>query len=202
MAEPIKISPLKTQTVELTIEGISPLIQHRWSAKAKLQMELKKQGKASEARELSRQPSDKEQEFEEATYRLPDGRFAMPVTAIKCAMIEATHKDLGVPKTTLRKAVFLEHEAITPDGPMVELHAEERLMRTDPVRVQTSTDLRYRPEFHGWHINLRMSVDTALLTVQSAVNLLERAGYGVGIGEWRPEKDGGGEFGRFVVKRG
>ena len=63
-----------------------------------------------------------------------------------------------------------------------------------------STDLRYRPEFSEWSILLRIEYDTEWISADTIVNLLERAGFGIGIGEMRPQK--GGEFGRFQVDRG
>ena len=40
--------------------------------------------------------------------------------------------------------------------------------------------------------------DEEMMQIDTIINLLNRAGFGVGIGEWRPEKDG--QFGRFRVK--
>jgi hypothetical protein len=59
-------------------------------------------------------------------------------------------------------------------------------------------DLRYRHQFNQWEVDIEVDYDTDLLQVQDIINLAERAGFGGGIGEWRPEK--GGEFGRYRVK--
>ena len=40
-------------------------------------------------------------------------------------------------------------------------------------------------------------VDFDNLNEGNIINLINRAGFGVGVGEWRPEK--GGEYGRFMV---
>ena len=70
----------------------------------------------------------------------------------------------------------------------------------DTVRVgQGSADLRYRPYFHEWAVNMEFEIDAELLRLEDLCNLIDRAGFGVGIGEWRPEK--GGEYGRFEVDR-
>ena len=44
---------------------------------------------------------------------------------------------------------------------------------------------------------IEMQYDAELLKPEDIVNLVNRAGFGCGIGEWRPEK--GGEFGRFEI---
>lgn len=73
-------------------------------------------------------------------------------------------------------------------------------MREDIVRIgQGSTDLRYRPEFRNWSMIIRMEFDSMSLTQNTILNLVQRAGFGVGLGERRPEK--GGEYGRFQVDR-
>jgi hypothetical protein len=59
------------------------------------------------------------------------------------------------------------------------------------------TDLRYRPEFRAWKFVVTCDVDSDALTEADVINLVNRAGFGVGIGEWRPEK--GGEYGRFAI---
>jgi hypothetical protein len=63
-----------------------------------------------------------------------------------------------------------------------------------------AADLRYRPQFDQWSVDINIEYDADLLQQGDIVNLIDRAGFGVGVGEWRPEK--GGEFGRFAVKRG
>ena len=44
--EIVTIKPIEMKTVEITIEGDSPLIMHAWSEKAKLMMLEAQQGKA------------------------------------------------------------------------------------------------------------------------------------------------------------
>jgi hypothetical protein len=117
--------------------------------------------------------------------------------AIKGAIINAAHKDIGIEKTLVRKSLFL----VCADSRMVlEMDCDEPVIKEDPVRVgQGSADLRYRPYFYRWAVDLTFEIDAGLLQVEDLLNLIDRAGFGVGVGEWRPEK--GGEFGRFQVDR-
>lgn len=195
MSEVVKLDPIKVKTIQVSIRGISPLISHQFSEKARKQMRDKKLGQKVKNREVA----DPESELEAATYRLSDGSFGVPATAIKNAMTEAAHKDLGIPRTVLRRGLFIIADD-TPTGgvPLVRLRTTERIMREDVVRVgMGSSDLRWRPEFPKWELDLRIQYDTEWLQVETIVGLLQRAGFGIGIGEWRPERDG--DFGRFEI---
>ena len=127
-------------------------------------------------------------------YRTSKGEPGVPAMAIKSDIINAAHKDIGIEKTLVRKALFLRcGEDVIPFDKY-----DEPTIREDCVRVgQGSADLRYRPEFKRWAVSLEFEIDAGLLQVKDLVNLVDRAGFGVGICEWRPEK--GGEYGRFEV---
>lgn len=66
------------------------------------------------------------------------------------------------------------------------------------VRVGMGTaDIRYRPEFVDWRIPVTLKINASVISPEQVANLLNIAGFGVGIGEWRPEKNG--QYGRFHV---
>ena len=72
-------------------------------------------------------------------------------------------------------------------------------MRTDVVRLKNgSADLRYRPELMNWSAILRITYDNGLISPSQIASLFYRAGYSVGVGDWRPERDG--DFGRFTIE--
>lgn len=71
-------------------------------------------------------------------------------------------------------------------------------MREDVVRLSlASTDLRYRGEFDPWSTTLTISYVAGNISAEQLANLLVRAGIQVGVGEWRPEKDG--RYGTWTV---
>ena len=187
----ISMKPIERKTITFTIKGISPLIQHKWSEKAKREMREKHAGKKTKSREV-RNP---EKEFQEACYLTDEGEYGIPLMAFKNSLITAAHKDIGIEKTLVRKAFFIKSE----DSNLInKIECSEPVMREDMVRVGAgSADMRYRPEFRQWSTTITAEIDSQLLTVDDVVNLINRAGFGVGIGEWRPEKNG--EYGRFEV---
>lgn len=188
----VTLKPIKRATMKFRIKGTSPLIMHQWSEKAKIQMRDKQQkGKKSKERELR----DPEAEAKAATYTTADGSIGIPGMAFKSALVTAAHKDIGIEKTLVRKAIFLvcnDPEKILP------IDCDEPFVLESMVRVgMGSADLRYRPQFNAWACDITLEVDAELLQQGDVLALVSRAGFGVGICEWRPEK--GGEFGRFDI---
>ena len=76
------------------------------------------------------------------------------------------------------------------------------ICREDMVRIggmNKTADLRYRPAFKNWKIDLMVTlIDVGTFTMESIINAINLGGYMNGIGEWRMERDG--DFGRFHVE--
>lgn len=190
----VRLKPIQRARMRFQIIGTSPLIQHKWAEKAKEEMRAKQQeGKKTKTRDL-RKP---EEEAKSATYTTDEGEIGIPGMAFKTALLTAAHRDIGIERTLVRKAVFL----VTSDSQKVlPIQCDEPIVREDMVRVgMGSADLRYRPEFRKWKCMIELEVDAELLQMEDILSLVDRAGFGVGICEWRPEK--GGEFGRFEIDK-
>lgn len=187
----LQLKPIVPKLISFWIKGTSPMIQHAWSHKAIAMMRMT----AAERKKQPKVARDPEGEAMAAMYTTADGEPGFPMLAFKAALISAAHKDLGIEKTLVRKSLFLPSGAYG-DGLIAPLEAAPPEIREDMVRVGAgSTDIRYRPEFDRWRVNVIVEVDADLLNEQDVINLVNRAGFSVGVGEWRPEK--GGEYGRF-----
>jgi len=188
------LKQIERKSLSFWIKGTSPLIQHKWSDKAMKMIRDKGQKKAVTKNREARNP---ELEAEAATHYTDDGKNGIPVLAFKASLISAAHKDIGLEKTVVRKSVFFpcsDPEMVIP------MDFDSHKIREDHVRIgMGSADLRYRPEFTGWRVKIFCQFDSGIISEEDILNLVERAGFGGGIGEWRPEK--GGEFGRFEVDR-
>jgi hypothetical protein len=194
MAE-IEIDTIGTETLVVPILGTMPLIMHNWSEKSKRQMLDNMQGKKT-----PKVPRDPKADYESAFYLLKGGSYGFPVTAFKAATVSAARfygKDVSM--TQLRQTLFMKGE-LGADGiqALVPIHGSEPRMREDYVRVgQGGTDLRYRPEFSEWSTELEVVYVRSALTRNSVMSLIDAGGFGVGVGEWRPERRG--EFGTYRV---
>lgn len=181
----ITIPPLAIRNLQLTLIGDSPLIVHKWSEKAKKEM-LDKHMMKVKAPKTARDPH---QEYLDSLYVIEEGVYGFPTTGVKAAAVRAcTFSEM---KMTEARGVFhIDGEYVTIEG--------EPSMREDMIRVATgSADLRYRAEFKEWRTTFVVKFNSSVLSAEQIVNLFNTAGFGVGIGEWRPQRNG--QYGRFHV---
>jgi hypothetical protein len=182
--------PLIQKTwIQFGIRGTAPMVQNRFGNKAREAMRLKKAGKLTRTREAC----VPEEEFESAKYVTADGKPGFPAMGLKKAMITAAHRDIGIEKVLVCKAVRLR-----VDDPLdvLPMEASEPTMREDLVKVGNgAADLRYRPEYRNWTATVKFVIDEGLLNAADVIGLVNRAGFGVGLCEMRPEKKG--DFGTF-----
>lgn len=189
MSDEIKLKPINRKEIQFGIEGVSPIIHHKVTEKVKRQLREKHAGKKTKDRDAR----DPEQEAIDAMHVNEDGIPSIPSVALKASIINAAHVDLGIPKTLIKKSLYIEGEYI-PMSSYSEPHTRE-----DVVTVgRGSSDLRYRKQIDEWTASVKMQYDADILTVEDLINLINRAGFGVGLLEWRPEKSGG-DYGRFRV---
>lgn len=176
---------IRTLKLRIVNSEDSSLVMHAWSQKAMKQM-LDKQTKRASAGRAAKSP---EEDYEGSLYRDTDGDYAFPSSAFKNAAVRAgTYTELKM--TYLRGAFFVV-------GEMVKISGEPQ-MREDMVRVgQGTADIRYRAEFPKWEATLTVEYNARAISVEQVVNLFRVAGFSVGIGDWRPERDG--NHGRFEV---
>ncbi len=183
----ITIPRIDVKELLITLIGDAPVICNKWSEKAKAMMLAKQKKEAKAAREAK----DPEGEFHSSLYVDPDGDYAAPAVWFKASAVAACRYIDGMKMTEARGAFHVI-------GDLVKLHAPPPTMREDMVRIGSGTaDIRYRGQFDPWGVNLRISFNAGALSAAQIINLFNVAGFGVGVGEWRPSRDG--SYGRFHV---
>lgn len=178
-----QISPPNTQSMQVKIIGTTPLIFHKWDEKA-IRMILDKQmKKAAKGREV-RNP---EKEYENSFYYDSEGNIAFPARNIKQAIVGSARFINGVPMTILRGSLFVHGDK---EG-FIPVVYKKKSMRQDMVTVgMGSADIRFRGQVEGWSMEFVIEYDQDILSAEQVLNLLERAGFSQGLGEWRAEKNG------------
>lgn len=188
----VEIPALKIDYAEFEIVGTSPLIVHRFGEKA-IKMIADKQQKKSKERE-ARNP---EGEMKDCLYQFKDGvRTGFPAVGFKAALVRAG-KMLEYVMKDLQQIIFI----VPDEGDLVEIIGEYEL-RTDMVRVGMGVaDIRYRPEYKTWRAKLTVKYNSAQISAEQIAQLIDAAGFGCGIGEWRPEKSKTGNFGTWQLAK-
>lgn len=195
---PITIKKLDIRTIGVPIVGITELIVHRWSEKAKKQMLRKQMGKP-----VTKPAKNPEEDYEATIYRFEDESIGFPAIAFKAALVDACRYFDNLAMTDARQAIFVEGTPGKDGDSLVAIEGEPR-MREDMVRLKSGVaDIRYRAGFLKWKATLSITFNAGLISPEMLINLVEAAGFGVGVGEWRPSAPRGksGTFGRFRVIR-
>jgi hypothetical protein len=187
----VTINEFNIKSFEIKIKGISPLIVHNFDQKITLEMEAKQQGKAKTEKHKIRVPED---DFEGAKHKSPLGFEGFPAGGFKKAFIRGA-KMTGLVMKDAQMAFFVKADC--EETQLVKINGDCR-MRTDMVRVgMGSADIRYRPEYLNWNATIKVEFNEGLISVEQILQCVKAAGYGCGIGDWRPEKGGG--YGRFEL---
>lgn len=179
------------QIIRVTIVGTSPLIAHNWDPEVIAAMDHAQQRKGSKARKAA----DPEREFQTGRYLDGKGRDCILARAVKAAMVAyaTSLNNRQFSKTLLRQAFFVQ-------GDLIPMRCSTPVRRRDVCRMKKTGGacVRYRPEYETWEADLVIDFNRNAISVEELLELLEGAGYGVGIHDWRPEKNG--NSGRFGVK--
>ena len=114
----------------------------------------------------------------------------MPNTHFKAAMIKAGTDFKMVGKKTykeyIKAAVFIEPEQIILNEQEYEIHAE-------PVVIQRSRVMSWRPKFKEWSCKFIMEITDDMINPKTLIEILSAAGKYKGVGDHRPE------YGRFEI---
>ncbi len=182
----IELPRLNLQTMMVTLIGDSPLICHAWSQKAKQEMLDKQMKKAKQGRAAK----DPEQDYKDSLYVHPEGGYGFPAVAFKAAAVDACSHIANMTKVEARGAFHINGELVKIQG--------RPTPREDMVKIAMGTaDIRYRGEFKEWKCSFQLRYNANIINPEQILNLFNTAGFAIGIGEWRPQRDG--SFGMFHV---
>jgi hypothetical protein len=178
-SEKVDLSPMDVKIFDLRLHGTAGLICNKWSEKAKQQMRDKQQKRAKDAKEAK----NPEECFKGSLYPYPGGGYGFPSIAFKAAAVDACSHVDGITKVLARGAFHIQGDLVKIDGTPE--------MREDMVRVGMGVaDLRYRGEFREWSCVVKIRYNARVLSAEQIVNLFRIAGFAIGVGEHRPQRDG------------
>jgi len=185
----VAVKPPKFELAEFRIIGVAPLVIHRFSEKAKLDLKQKMEtGKAASSKK-NREAKSSDELFEQARYVSPEGWDGVHAAAVRNALISACRL-VGYKMTLAKLSIFVEpdgFDAKEPQIPLVRIYGTA-VKQEDVARVETGQPyVTVRAAYHQWSAKLRIRWDADQFTLADLTNLLARAGMQVGIGEGRPD---------------
>lgn len=203
-----EIPEIKLEQHSIFLIGSAPLIAHAFPEKARKEM-LAKQMKTAKGGRDARDPYA---EFEAARYKLPDGRDGFPAVAFKDTAVTACTSLADVTKVAARQAFRVKGMPMRANGAiarsfvrtsLVPLVAHVPTIREDVARLSgigRTPEMRYRPEYSIWGVELEVILNPQVLSIGQLGSMFQAAGHGVGVGDYRPEKDGDCGTFDFVTK--
>lgn len=185
-------------TVSVQVEGISPLLQHKYPLP---DFENLSKGGKQKTGEVNYS-----EEWRQYLYANADGEVYQPALHFDGAMVKAaagykiqgargkTYKDLFKGNVFCSPDEIL-HGIKTPNT--LDADADKPLyLDVRPVVVQRARVVRIRPAFKpGWKLDFEITVLDDQVPANVVNEVLSLAGRTVGIGDFRPR------FGRFMVTR-
>lgn len=170
------------EKIKVRIEGISPLLQHRFPMEDNQENKSAKRKKEYPAKE----------ECEKALYADSKGKVYQPAEHILGALITAaknfSYERKRTYKDVVKSSVFVTPDVIYHEYPKWEIDRR-------PVVVMRARIVRARPRFDKWALGFEIEFDNEVMGKDKLKEILEFAGQRVGIGDFRPT------FGRFMVTR-
>lgn len=201
----VTIDPPRFSTLAVEIEGTAPYMQNRFSHKSMMMMQEKMEAGSTAKSKRTREARDFDADFQYAQHISEEGWTGMPAAGFRNACIDACRM-VGFKMTHAKMSIFIEADGFDAiDGtPLVNFDGGAPEKVTMPVRNATGVvDLRVRPLWRRWKAILRVRFDEGQFTAQDTINLIERAGQQVGVGEGRPysKQSNGLGYGMFTVKK-
>lgn len=171
--------------VQVTIEGVAPILFHAWNVES---VESKSKAKKGSAEKKS-------DDVESYVYRNDKGNISIPGEYLKGAIVGAA-KFRQDPRSPRKSAADLFKAAIISLTPLADLGAKDwDYLDKRRVCIQRNAITRSRPAMReGWKATFVLMVNLPEYVDQSMLNeTIQAAGKLIGLADFRPS------FGRFNV---
>lgn len=224
----VEIKKFPVEKARIKVVGDTPLLVHAWSEKVKKELLASMQMTKLEKKTKDHERKDPFADFVEAAYWVTDmpqvrglsteeqikrfeeaidngAQFGFPTIAFKKSAVMAAYSAGLITNRKLMSRLFhvnavnSTHKGSSQELAILNIEEPPELSE-DVVKVgpQKAADLRYRPSFRKWSVELELTlIKTGMFTMEDIINAIDMSGFMNGVGEWRIEKDG--EFGSYHV---
>jgi hypothetical protein len=188
----IKVQGIQEEIINVDIEGITPILFHAFPQEI-LEVLSPKSGKA-------KIPVTEAEHLDRCMYWMDPQKktFGFPADGFKKAMVRAgTMLEQSKKMAESRGMFFVQGKRDIHYGfECVEIQGQYEVRR-DFGRNGTKGICIVRPSAWPWKATVQIKYISTITGPEILISMLNFAGYGVGVGAWRPEKNG--DKGRFRV---
>lgn len=177
--------------VRVTIQGVTPLLCNRWSEEDIEGIRGKQEGKGK----IGKAPRDPDKIAHDSLHSMNSGGppYGFPCSGIQKAMAMAGYRFAGYTTTEI-------NGSLNVIGDLLEITGSKPHRDSRPAKIPGRNSvwtIAHRGCFEEWSIEVPIRYNASVITLEQVLNLLNLAGFAVGIGCYRPESKG--TFGQFVM---
>lgn len=175
-------------------------------------------GKQMGEAKAGKEPKDPLSLFKDSYYKDKDG-FIFPSVCFKAAGVNVAN-DVEEKQTEMRRAFFVLGEWVRIESPpLAKEHWSEwdtkyakdlkwehehgcSMVHAMVRNASGVADIRFRSCFPSWKVTLPIEFNESLITLEKLMMLFTVAGFGNGVGEWRPasKESKTGTYGRWRLR--
>ena len=188
----INLKPIQTEVLTLTIKGKTPYMPEPMDEEV-----LERYNKIKSKQSYKKDDIPEEEKVKAKYYYTEDGKKGIPSRAIFQAMVRASSyliekKDGGM--RNVKEGVLIKG-GILP----LKYSKEEVLTHWGRTSGRNRSPRKImRNAFYDWSVDVEIEYNKEQLSAEQIVNILNWAGFHIGVGAFRKEKTG--NFGLFEVK--
>lgn len=184
------LAKARSTQVQLAVRltGETPLLMHRWSQKAIIEMVGKMVGQPQ-----PRGSKNITDDYNQSYYRNLDSVVAMPCRIVKACIIEGAIATSGVVSKAELKRGLRVVGYTSPISVKMPMRMDCQIASNNGT-----SDMRTRAVIPpGYHFDIVLQFGINELTPDKVISALDAAGSYIGLCDWRPQT--GGEYGTFSV---
>lgn len=187
----VKLKTLDIGTIEVTLKGDSPYLPEPMDMAV-----LEKYNKIKSKQNYTKDDISEEEKVKAKFYYTEDEKFGIPARAIYNSMIRGSSYLFDIKQGGMRNI----KEGVTIVGDILPLTFKKQKVVTHWGRtsgMKGSPRKIMRNAFEDWEVKVTIQFNRANLSAEQIVNVLNWAGFHIGVGGFRKEKTG--NYGSFHV---
>jgi len=186
----VQIQELKKEKISVDIVGLTPLLMEKMDMDVVERYNLKKGKKLS-----TKDDKLEEDKYETKKHFTDDGKVGFISTGFMKGMTEVAPYLDGLDKKKVRGSVRILGDIIP-----IEYKKEIKDIRWGKTSgISKAPRKIIRPKFVDWSCKLEIVYNATNISAEQIINLINWAGFQMGVGGFRPEHSG--TFGQYEVKR-